>query len=64
VGVTGVSFWAGSTKLGDAVRGSDGLWRTTLDSSQYPKGRYQIRSRAVDAAGNIGWSPIVTIAIS
>ncbi len=64
VGVTAVSFWAGSTKLGDGVRGSDGLWRSTLDSSKYPKGKYQIRSRATDAAGNVGWSTIVTITIS
>ncbi|MDQ1083195.1 MULTISPECIES: S8 family serine peptidase [Microbacterium] len=64
VGVTGVSFWAGSTKLGDGVRGSDGQWRTTLDSSKYPKGTYQVRSRATDAAGNVGWSATVTIRIA
>ncbi len=64
VGVTAVSFWAGSTKLGDGVRGGDGLWRTTLDSSKYPKGTYQVRSRATDAAGNTGQSAIVTIRIA
>ncbi len=64
MGVTAVSFWAGSTKLGDGVRGGDGLWRTTLDSSKYPKGTYQVRSRATDAAGNTGQSAIVTIRIA
>ncbi|WP_146086113.1 MULTISPECIES: Ig-like domain-containing protein [unclassified Rathayibacter] len=61
VGTTRVSFWSGSTRLGDATRATDGSWRLTVSTSAYPAGRYSITARALDAAGNEGRSAAVSI---
>ncbi|MCI9857116.1 GDSL-type esterase/lipase family protein [Microbacterium proteolyticum] len=61
VAVTRVSFWSGSTKLGDATKASDGSWRLTVSTSAYPAGTYSITARASDAAGNEGRSTAITI---
>ncbi|PPF34397.1 SGNH/GDSL hydrolase family protein [Rathayibacter sp. AY1A3] len=61
VATTRVSFWSGSTKLGDAAKASDGSWRLTVSTSAYPAGTYSITARALDAAGNEGRSAAISI---
>lgn len=57
VGVTGVTFWSGSTRLGTAIReSSTGDWIATVNSRSYPNGTYSVTARATDAAGNTGVS--------
>lgn len=61
VATTRVSFWSGSTKLGDATKATDGSWRLTVATSSYPAGTYSITARAFDAAGNEGRSAAISI---
>ncbi|MGC5225250.1 S8 family peptidase [Micromonospora sp. DT81.3] len=63
VAVTAVSIWSGTGKLFNLVRQSDGTWRATLSSTNYPNGTYPIVAKATDAAGNTGTSATVTIQI-
>ncbi|QHF21232.1 hypothetical protein GTU71_10585 [Rathayibacter sp. VKM Ac-2762] len=61
VATTRVSFWSGSTRLGDATRASNGTWRLTVSTSAYPSGTFSITARAFDAAGNEGRSTAISI---
>jgi hypothetical protein len=64
VAVTKVSFWSGTTKLGDAVKQANGSWSSTVDTTAYPAGNYPVTAKAEDAAGNTKTSTAITLAIS
>ena len=63
VGVTGVSFWVGPTKIGDAVKQSSGSWDLSANTRQLTNGAYSLTSRATDAAGNVGISTAVRVTV-
>jgi hypothetical protein len=64
VQVTSVAVWSGTTRLGSAVQQADGTWRASFDSRRYPNGAYAVTAKAADAAGNIGTSAPITVAVS
>lgn len=64
VGVTGVSFWAGTLRVADGARQADGTWAATVDSRKYPNMPVTLRARALDAAGNEGTSMEIPVRIS
>lgn len=64
VGVTGVTFWAGTNPVGRAVRQADGTWAAVVDSRKYPNMRVILRAKAIDAAGNEGASAGTAVSIS
>jgi hypothetical protein len=60
VRVTSVDFLNGDNLIGPALRGSGNNWSlnwTLADASALLSGRYYVRARAFDAAGNVGYSP-------
>ena len=59
--VTGVTYWVGTTKLGDAVQASDGNWYLTVNTAVFPKGSYSVTAKAVDAAGNATTSAAIVL---
>jgi hypothetical protein len=63
VAVTAVALWSGTTKLGNATKQADGSWRAAFDSRRYPNGAYAVTAKANDAAGNVGTSAPITIAV-
>jgi hypothetical protein len=63
VGVTAVSFWAGTLLLGDATRQADGTWAAPLDSRKYANMQVSVQAKAVDAAGNKATSAGTTLRI-
>lgn len=64
VGVTGVSFWVDSYRVGTATRQADGSWAVSVDSRKYPNRRVTLQARAVDTAGNEGASAGTALRIS
>lgn len=63
VGVTGVTFWAGNLRLGDATKQADGTWAVTVDSRKYPNMQVTVHGKAVDAAGNTATSAGTSVRI-
>ncbi|MCM6764575.1 Ig-like domain-containing protein, partial [Rathayibacter sp. ZW T2_19] len=51
-GVAGVSYWVGTTKLGDAVLGEDGRYSLAVNTSAFAVGTYAVTAKAVDTDGN------------
>lgn len=66
VGVTGVTLYSGSTKIGSATQSTTtpDRWTLTLSSTGYRNGRYPLTAKATDAAGNTGTSTTTTITIA
>ena len=67
IGVTGVDFLNGDNVIGSAIRGSGNNWSfnwTLADASAFLSGRYYVRARAFDAAGNIGYSPALAFDVA
>ncbi|WP_196073345.1 S8 family serine peptidase [Nakamurella alba] len=62
VGVTGVSFWVGTTKLGDGTQ-SGTTWSAAINSRTFPNGTYSVVAKAKDAAGNTGTSAAVKLIV-
>ncbi|MCM6762209.1 Ig-like domain-containing protein, partial [Rathayibacter sp. ZW T2_19] len=60
-GVTNVSFWSGTTRLGNAVIGGGGEWTLVTSATALAPGRHVLVAKARDAAGNIGSSRSITI---
>jgi hypothetical protein len=63
VAVTGVTMWSGATRLGTLTKQSDGSWGGTLPSRSYPNATYPVHARAVDAAGNTGYSATISLTL-
>ena len=63
VAVTGVTLWSGATRLGTLTKQSDGSWSGSLSSRSYPNATYPVHARAVDAAGNTGYSPTISLTL-
>jgi uncharacterized protein (TIGR03118 family) len=61
VGVTSVKFLAGTTVIGTA---SAPPYSVSWDSTQTPNGTVKITAQAMDAAGNTGTSPPVSVTVS
>jgi len=62
VGVTSVDFLEGNNVIGPATHGLGNNWSLDwmLGGSSAPlSGRYYLRARAFDAAGNVGYSPVL-----
>ncbi|SMH42168.1 hypothetical protein SAMN06295885_1898 [Rathayibacter oskolensis] len=64
VGVTAVAFYAGSTKLGNGVKQSNGTWTLSASSASYPNGSYQVTAKAQDKAANVGTSAAITLRVA
>ncbi|NQX13886.1 right-handed parallel beta-helix repeat-containing protein [Microbacteriaceae bacterium VKM Ac-2855] len=60
--VTGVSYWIGALKVGDAKETTPGVWSLAATSSGI-RGTYALTARAVDAAGNTATSAPVTVTL-
>jgi hypothetical protein len=60
VSVTGQARAAGTTTWTDICTDASAPYSCTLDSSSYPDGMYEVRSSALDGAGLIGYSAVVT----
>jgi hypothetical protein len=63
VRVVSVALCSGTTRLGSVVQQADGTRRATCDSRRYPNGAYAVTAKAIDAAGNIGTSAPITVAV-
>ncbi|MBO0984584.1 Ig-like domain-containing protein, partial [Rathayibacter sp. SD072] len=63
VGVASVSFWSGSTRVGDGAKRSDGRWALTADTRAWRDATYTVTARAGDAAGNTGTSAGVRLVV-
>ncbi len=63
VAVTGVTLWSGATRLGTLTKQADGSWSGSLSSRSYPNATYPVQARAVDAAGNTGYSPTISLTL-
>lgn len=61
--MTAVTLWSGSNRLGTLSKQADGSWAGTLPSQTYPNATYSVRARATDAAGNIGYSPTISLTL-
>ncbi|NQX29239.1 right-handed parallel beta-helix repeat-containing protein [Microbacteriaceae bacterium VKM Ac-2854] len=61
-GVTGVSYWLGTLKIGDATETSAGIWTLTANTGGM-RGTFALTARAVDAAGNSTTSAPVTVTL-
>ncbi|WP_165759553.1 Ig-like domain-containing protein [Rathayibacter oskolensis] len=61
VAVTAVSFWSGSTRLGNAVQRDGGDWVLVTSARALDARSHTILAKARDAAGNIGSSAAITI---
>ncbi|QHC65363.1 hypothetical protein GSU68_01395 [Rathayibacter sp. VKM Ac-2759] len=64
VGVTSVVFYAGTTKLGNGVKQSNGTWALSASSASYPNGTYPVTARAQDKAGNVGTSAAISLRVA
>ncbi|MBO0984341.1 Ig-like domain-containing protein [Rathayibacter sp. SD072] len=60
-GVTNLSFWSGTTRLGNATADAGGAWTLVTPATALAPGRHVLVAKARDAAGNIGSSRSVTI---
>jgi len=63
VGVASISFWSGSTRVGDGAQRSDGRWSLTADTRAWRDATYTVTARAGDAAGNTGTSAGVRLVV-
>jgi hypothetical protein len=61
VGVTSVKFLAGTTVIGTATAPP---YSVSWDSTQTPNGTVKITAQAMDAAGNTGTSPPISVTVS
>ncbi|MCM6764544.1 Ig-like domain-containing protein, partial [Rathayibacter sp. ZW T2_19] len=61
VGVTGVSYWVGTTKLGDATLAADGTWQLPVNTAAFGVGTYPVTAKATDAAGNSTTSAMIAL---
>jgi len=64
VAVTSVSFWSGTTKIGDAVKQTNGSWKLVASTASYPEGTYPITAKAEDAAGNTKTSTVINLIVN
>ena len=63
-GVVRVEFLDGASVLGTATRGAGNTWSFSWPLHLNLNGRHHLRARAYDAAGNIGYSPVVAFDVS
>lgn len=61
-GVTGVSYWLGTLKIGDATETSAGIWTLTASTGGM-RGTFALTARATDAAGNTTTSAPVSVTL-
>lgn len=62
-GVTGVTFYSGSSVVGKAQLTS-GVWVYRYNTATLPVGSYSLIAIATDAAGNVGTSAAIKLTVS
>jgi hypothetical protein len=63
VGVTSVSIWSGSTKLGTSLKKPGNVWEFTMPTAAYKNATHGLIAKARDKAGNVGVSAKVSVVV-